>query len=113
MPTRDGRGTTASLLHWSWGRSRRTRRWPFGFRGRAFASVRHRLPHARKCFGGRGCRAGRLVAVAVFRSEERRVGKECRSRWGRQHSKKMELEVVSIIVCLLLVSWLRRAVESW
>src|SRR5688572_32641998 len=26
--------------------------------------------------------------LAVWRSEERRVGKECRSRWGREHEKK-------------------------
>src|SRR5262249_59532559 len=32
---------------------------------------------------------GRPKAVAVsHRSEERRVGKECRSRWGRQHQKE-------------------------
>src|SRR5699024_11218790 len=28
---------------------------------------------------------GDIVSVRHFRSEERRVGKECRSRWARQH----------------------------
>src|SRR5690625_7629424 len=28
--------------------------------------------------------------VPVFRSEERRVGKECRSRWSAEHEKKKE-----------------------
>ena len=29
--------------------------------------------------------AGLIFAVASFRSEERRVGKECRSRWSPYH----------------------------
>src|SRR5688572_33189159 len=29
-----------------------------------------------------------IVAIPLDRSEERRVGKECRSRWTREHSKK-------------------------
>src|SRR5438105_13033049 len=29
-----------------------------------------------------------LIIVAVTRSEERRVGKECRSRWSPYHEKK-------------------------
>src|SRR5438309_11710880 len=29
-----------------------------------------------------------LAAVVALRSEERRVGKECRSRWSPDHSKK-------------------------
>ena len=28
---------------------------------------------------------GRSIKVTVFRSEERRVGKECRSRWSPYH----------------------------
>src|SRR5438874_8317611 len=28
------------------------------------------------------------IQLATYRSEERRVGKECRSRWARDHSKK-------------------------
>src|SRR6266536_5062648 len=31
---------------------------------------------------------GHRLRVRVHRSEERRVGKECRSRWSRYHSKK-------------------------
>src|SRR5690625_7073253 len=30
----------------------------------------------------------RLPRLAALRSEERRVGKECRSRWGPEHYKK-------------------------
>src|SRR5687768_18601374 len=38
--------------------------------------------------GGRG-RCGRVVGVrTAVRSEERRVGKECRSRWAPYHEKK-------------------------
>src|SRR5205809_7239854 len=33
-----------------------------------------------------------IVPLALLRSEERRVGKECRSRWWRAHSKKRPLE---------------------
>ena len=29
--------------------------------------------------------AGTILGVNTFRSEERRVGKECRSRWSRYH----------------------------
>src|SRR5438046_10370376 len=31
---------------------------------------------------------GRDVALRDLRSEERRVGKECRSRWAEEHTKK-------------------------
>src|SRR5437016_14473654 len=31
------------------------------------------------------------VAAGVLRSEERRVGKECRSRWSPDHEKKKEM----------------------
>src|SRR5437870_1328253 len=34
------------------------------------------------------CRWGRASAAAGRRSEERRVGKECRSRWSADHEKK-------------------------
>src|SRR5436309_13649459 len=34
------------------------------------------------------CRGGLPDAIAIHRSEERRVGKECRSRWARSDSKK-------------------------
>src|SRR5687768_18465499 len=30
------------------------------------------------------------IATGRMRSEERRVGKECRSRWAAEHSKKRE-----------------------
>src|SRR5690348_18262075 len=36
--------------------------------------------------------AKRDVAIKVIRSEERRVGKECRSRWWPDHKKKKEEE---------------------
>src|SRR5256885_16110579 len=35
--------------------------------------------------GGYGYRLNRSIALAYVRSEERRVGKECRSRWSPYH----------------------------
>ena len=35
--------------------------------------------------GGRPATPGRVVAELTFRSEERSVGKECRSRWSPYH----------------------------
>src|SRR5690625_7916163 len=32
----------------------------------------------------------RVIPLSVVRSEERRVGKECRSRWGAAHEKKTD-----------------------
>src|SRR5689334_25374485 len=46
------------------------------------ARSRSRWSRSRKCAGRR----------AMPRSEERRVGKECRSRWSRYHEKKKEGE---------------------
>src|SRR5947207_4658819 len=37
-----------------------------------------------------GVADGKVVFVAKVRSEERRVGKECRSRWWRYHEKKIK-----------------------
>src|SRR5690554_7937110 len=34
------------------------------------------------------CGGAQRTAAAIRRSEERRVGKECRSRWAPYHSKK-------------------------
>src|SRR5437867_13290058 len=34
------------------------------------------------------------ASVSLQRSEERRVGKECRSRWSRDHEKKRKFIVV-------------------
>src|SRR5699024_12343247 len=39
------------------------------------------------CFG-----CGLLLSSAERRSEERRVGKECRSRWARKHLKKKDMQ---------------------
>src|SRR4029077_2107068 len=47
---------------------RRIRRRSFRFCPGASASVRHRLPYARKRSGSRGCRARRMDAVAVYES---------------------------------------------
>src|SRR5690242_21516858 len=33
------------------------------------------------------------IVVALVRSEERRVGKECRSRWSTDHEKKKEIRI--------------------
>src|SRR5688572_33089321 len=38
-----------------------------------------------------------LIALIRFRSEERRVGKECRSRWAPYHSKKKARDKSDII----------------
>src|SRR5574339_782615 len=35
-----------------------------------------------------------LVAAALARSEERRVGKECRSRWSPYHYKKKQTSIL-------------------
>src|SRR5699024_11494482 len=35
---------------------------------------------------------GAAISVPVGRSEERRVGKECRCRWSREHENKNEKE---------------------
>src|SRR5947208_11580731 len=40
---------------------------------------------------------GLLAGHDFLRSEERRVGKECRSRWSRYHLKKKHLVVVLVI----------------
>src|SRR5690348_14285864 len=40
----------------------------------------------------RGDRRGLMIATDVGRSEERRVGKECRSRWSPEHEKKKDNE---------------------
>src|SRR5207237_4995222 len=38
----------------------------------------------------RKCVSSAAAILAWMRSEERRVGKECRSRWGPQHLKKKD-----------------------
>src|SRR5206468_9232200 len=35
-----------------------------------------------------------LHSKILLRSEERRVGKECRSRWSREHEKKKECRTI-------------------
>src|SRR5215204_6609062 len=51
------------------------------------------------------CRRSRSWAstISSSRSEERRVGKECRSRWSRDHSKKKHL-LPHIIQTFILIS---------
>src|SRR5437762_11855737 len=50
----------------------------------------------------RACAAGRAAGRAPFpaRSEERRVGKECRSRWSPGHYKKKRREGGVVGVCV-------------
>src|SRR5204863_4223504 len=56
------------------------------------AAVRAHLPlDGRAGIAARGGREGRVPTVG--RSEERRVGKECRSGWAGGHSKKKGQEV--------------------
>src|SRR6266542_4805718 len=51
-----------------------------------------------------------LIARALPRSEERRVGKECRSRWSPYHLKKNKTEssesmlVPYLIICLFALA---------
>src|SRR5690349_25172855 len=55
---------------------------------------------------GRRARGRRLLLRAeaeVGRSEERRVGKECRSRWWVQHYNKKRSELHSVWSCLWYV----------
>src|SRR5688572_31726181 len=50
-----------------------------------------RLPSARRAPGRRrplAARAAARGALSALRSEERRVGKECRARWAPSHQKK-------------------------
>src|ERR1035441_8390010 len=44
--------------------------------------VRREVAHVARCQPDRGPRLPRGVRVDEYRSEERRVGKECRSRWS-------------------------------
>src|SRR5437867_11628603 len=64
----------------------------------------HAFAAGRALVDGRGTDFGELglavattvlasaVALAFLRSEERRVGKECRSRWWRDHERKNDGE---------------------
>src|SRR5438477_9229486 len=42
---------------------------------------------------GRACRTPATCNTLCCRSEERRVGKECRSQWSREHEKKKDATV--------------------
>src|SRR5690554_3089404 len=55
-----------------------------GVQGRAMATAKGKIPVA---VSGKIILCGHLVC----RSEERRVGKECRSRWARVHEKKKKM----------------------
>src|SRR5256885_16758556 len=44
-----------------------------------------------------GARAAGVAAYIDFRSEERRVGEECRSRWAPYHLKKKIKEVLCLV----------------
>src|SRR5437870_13354993 len=35
----------------------------------------------------------KVKIISVTRSEERRVGKECRSRWSQEHKKKTKIKI--------------------
>src|SRR3712207_9543717 len=50
-------------------------------RGALSPNIRERRDASAALFDARG----RMVAQAAHRSEERRVGKECRSRWSPYH----------------------------
>src|SRR5687768_17648828 len=64
-----------------------------GARADAGEGAQGRAQVERARVGGRGSwrrgdAGGSGAAAGGGRSEERRVGKECRSRWSRRHSKK-------------------------
>src|SRR5215467_6279260 len=58
----------------------------------AGAAGLHEVEHAQ----ARAAQGQPLVAVALLASEERRVGKECRSRWSPCHIKKKRTEVTGL-----------------
>src|SRR5439155_11654282 len=61
---------------------RRHTRWPRDWSSDVCSSDLHLGPHqARALLGGLGARRDRDSSGPKERSEERRVGKECRSRW--------------------------------
>src|SRR5437879_13445525 len=53
----------------------------------AMSGVTNRLIEAAK-----KAQAGDAREATAMRSEERRVGKECRARWAREHEKKRKRE---------------------
>src|SRR5690242_20833313 len=61
--------------------------------GRLWRRRRERQDRAARARGARHHR--RIMDVRTARSEERRVGKECRSRWSADHSKKNEERAAS------------------
>src|SRR5438105_14388103 len=62
-----------------------------GLVGLAFAlaaTLAFAMVVAREAFG-----LARLAAIEKLRSEERRVGKECRARWAPEHQKKETMNI--------------------
>src|SRR5690348_6360037 len=49
---------------------------------------------------------------SLLRSEERRVGKECRSRWSAYHSKKKQVMGVLELDAELVAAWLYVQLET-
>src|SRR5438046_9505100 len=54
-----------------------------------------------------GGRRDLALRAADLRSEERRVGKECRSRWSSQHYKKKEAKMHRKTLRIKLLRWHR------
>src|SRR5690349_24434368 len=77
--------------------------------------------HHGSCAGGTVTR-GSGPGSAPGRSEERRVGKECRSRWSAYHEKKKKVQTESEtvdtqpkpawVICSLLLTYSRSAVHD-
>src|SRR5207253_6268263 len=61
--------------------------------------LRHALQQRHR-LGLHLARASTRLLADEARSEERRVGKECRSRWSREHKKKIENKVDDILIIL-------------
>src|SRR5687768_18528871 len=67
------------------------------FRSTAYAVRESRDETAPRHIDLRGLAAIVLgIAAVTFRSEERRVGKECRSRWAQYHEKKKVIVVCCV-----------------
>src|SRR5688572_33428635 len=64
---------------------------PAGDRPCAGAALRNRRPHRGRQVAQRSLRGRRRP-----RSEERRVGKECRSRWWPYQSKKKSVDILDL-----------------
>src|SRR5437870_9778908 len=82
---------------------RRHTRWPRDWSSDVCSSDLASVRHGEDAGGNDGQQAKAATRAAgqkcrdAARSEERRVGKECRRRWGAEHEKKKEGEEIKMI----------------